>query len=185
MHWLCLGKPDWDTYPERIEDASRHKPIGIAPHGALGERLHRQDKLDTLTDLLKRIRDTGVLVGLSAHNPALIELAGDGVPFTVVIAGDGPLLPAVLARLDQAGLTPRVRALGEVSRRLLGDVLCASDVLCLPSRWEGISLVVQEAMARGAAVVTADVGGQRELVAADCAAAISVSRVPVGSGSGL
>jgi hypothetical protein len=28
-----------------------------------------------LTDLLKRIRDQGVLVGLSAHNPALIELA--------------------------------------------------------------------------------------------------------------
>ena len=28
-----------------------------------------------LTDLLKRIRDTGVLVGLSAHNPALIELS--------------------------------------------------------------------------------------------------------------
>ena len=26
-------------------------------------------------DILKRIRDNGVLVGLSAHNPALIELA--------------------------------------------------------------------------------------------------------------
>src|SRR5262249_42185456 len=38
-------------------------------------RLHREDRLNVLTDLLKRIRDTGVLVGLSAHNPALIELA--------------------------------------------------------------------------------------------------------------
>jgi hypothetical protein len=75
MHWLCLGKPDWDQHPERIEDAARRKPIGIAPHGALGEKLHRQNKLNVLTDLLKRIRDTGVLVGLSAHNPALIELA--------------------------------------------------------------------------------------------------------------
>jgi hypothetical protein len=28
-----------------------------------------------LTDLLKRIRDAGVLVGLSAHNPAVIEMA--------------------------------------------------------------------------------------------------------------
>ncbi|HEY7310866.1 MAG TPA: hypothetical protein VH643_15995 [Gemmataceae bacterium] len=75
MHWLCLGKPDWDQHPERIDDAARRKPIGIAPHGALGERLHRQNKLTVLTDLLKRIRDKGVLVGLSAHNPALIELA--------------------------------------------------------------------------------------------------------------
>lgn len=75
LHWLCLGKPDWDQYPDRIDDAAKRKPIGIAPHGALAERLHRQSKLTTLNDLLKRIRDQGVLVGLSAHNPALIELA--------------------------------------------------------------------------------------------------------------
>src|SRR5260370_3499288 len=75
FHWLCLGKPDWDRHPERIAEAAKRKPIGIAPHGALAERLHRQNKLDVLRDLLKRIRDQGVLVGLSAHNPAVIELA--------------------------------------------------------------------------------------------------------------
>jgi hypothetical protein len=75
VNWLCLGKPDWDQHPERIDDAARRKPIGIAPHGALAERLHQDGKLTTLTDLLKRIRDKGVLVGLSAHNPALIDLA--------------------------------------------------------------------------------------------------------------
>jgi len=75
LHWLCLGKPDWDERPDRIDDAAKRKPIGIAPHGALAEKLHRQNKLTVLTDLLKRIRDQGVLVGLSAHNPALIELA--------------------------------------------------------------------------------------------------------------
>jgi hypothetical protein len=79
MQWLCLGKPDWDQHPELVDEVLKHKPIGIAPHGALGERLHRQNKLSTLTDLLKRIRDrggpSGCLVGLSAHNPALIELA--------------------------------------------------------------------------------------------------------------
>src|SRR5689334_10852429 len=77
MHWLCLGKPDWDQHPDRIDDAARHHPIGIAPHGALAEKLHRQNRLGVLTDLLKRIRDRGVLVGLSAHNPALVELAED------------------------------------------------------------------------------------------------------------
>ena len=75
MNWLLLGKPDWDQHPEHIDDAARRKPIGIAPHGALADRLHRQDKLHVLTTLLKRIRDKGVLVGLSAHNPALVELA--------------------------------------------------------------------------------------------------------------
>jgi len=75
LQWLCLGKPDWDERPDRVDDAAKHKPIGIAPHGALAEKLHRQNKLTVLTDLLKRIRDQGVLVGLSAHNPVLIELA--------------------------------------------------------------------------------------------------------------
>jgi hypothetical protein len=75
MHWLCLGKPDWEENPQRIAEAAKRKPIGIAPHGALAERLHRQNKLSVLTDLLKRIRDQGVLVGLSAHNPAVIALA--------------------------------------------------------------------------------------------------------------
>ena len=75
LNWLCLGKGDWDERPDRVDDAAKHKPIGIAPHGALAEKLHRQNKLTVLTDLLKRIRDQGVLVGLSAHNPVLIELA--------------------------------------------------------------------------------------------------------------
>ncbi len=75
LQWLCLGNTDWDRFPERIDDAAKHHPIGIAPHGHLAERLHREKKLSTLTDLLKRIRDSGVLVGLSAHNPELIELA--------------------------------------------------------------------------------------------------------------
>src|SRR5438067_7798402 len=61
FHWLCLGKPDWDRHPERIAEAAKRKPIGIAPHGALAERLHRQNKLTELADLLKRIHDQGVL----------------------------------------------------------------------------------------------------------------------------
>jgi hypothetical protein len=75
MQWLCLGKPDWDQHPDRIEHAAKFRPIGIAPHGALGEKLHRQKKLTVLTDILKRIRDQGVMVGLSAHDPRLIETA--------------------------------------------------------------------------------------------------------------
>jgi hypothetical protein len=75
MHWLCLGKPDWDQKPHLINEAAQRKPIGISPHGALNDRLHREKKFSALADLLKRIRDTGVLVGLSCHNPALLETA--------------------------------------------------------------------------------------------------------------
>ena len=41
----------------------------------MADRLHRAGRIDFLKDFLKRIRDTGVQVGLSAHNPALVELS--------------------------------------------------------------------------------------------------------------
>jgi hypothetical protein len=75
FHWLLLGKPDWVERPAFIEEAAGYKPIGIAPHGSSAERLHREGKLGALRDLLKRIRQTGVLVGLSSHNPELIRIA--------------------------------------------------------------------------------------------------------------
>src|SRR6266436_6591259 len=24
LHWLCLGKPDWDVMPDRVDDAAKH-----------------------------------------------------------------------------------------------------------------------------------------------------------------
>jgi glycosyltransferase involved in cell wall biosynthesis/GT2 family glycosyltransferase len=98
---------------------------------------------------------------------AICRLWDDGAQFNAVVAGDGPWLPVVRERLEKAG-GARVRVLGTVPPEMLDRVLCGSDILCLPSQWEGIALVVQEAMARGVAVVTADVGGQRELVTPDC-----------------
>ena len=41
----CLGKPDWDKRPELIDDAVKRQPLGIAPHGALAERLFRENRL--------------------------------------------------------------------------------------------------------------------------------------------
>ena len=77
FHWLLLGKPNWVQRPAFIEEAAAHKPLGIAPHGSSADRLHRAGQLGLLRDLLKRIRQTGVLVGLSAHNPQVVEIAED------------------------------------------------------------------------------------------------------------
>jgi hypothetical protein len=117
MHWLSLGKTDWDQYPERIEAAAKHKPIGIAPHGGLAERLHRDQRLGVLTDLLKRIRDQGVLVGLSAHNPALIELAEEK-------GWDVDYYMCCLYYLTRTGEEVRKLLGGELP---LGEVFLASD----------------------------------------------------------
>jgi hypothetical protein len=76
IQWLCLSTGAWYDEPQRVEEAARHRPIGIAPHGGgIGDRCLREGTLPRLRDLLKRIRDTGVLVGLSVHDPRLLEIA--------------------------------------------------------------------------------------------------------------
>jgi hypothetical protein len=78
IQWLCLSPGSWYDEPHRVEEAARHHPIGIAPHGgAIGDRCLRENKLSVLQDLLKRIRDAGVLVGLSVHDLRLLQIAED------------------------------------------------------------------------------------------------------------
>src|SRR5437764_141261 len=39
IQWLCLSPGSWYDEPHRVEEAVRHRPIGIAPHGgAVGDR---------------------------------------------------------------------------------------------------------------------------------------------------
>jgi hypothetical protein len=76
IQWFCLSTGQWLDEPHRVEEAARHGPVGIAPHGGgIGDRCLRENRLPLLKDLLKRIRDTGVLVGLSVHDPRLLEIA--------------------------------------------------------------------------------------------------------------
>lgn len=79
----------------------------------------------------------------------------------LVLVGDGPQREQVtqaardLGGVTLAGAAPRTDALAWMS---------ASDVVTLPSRWEGMSVVLLEARAMGRAVVATDVTGSREVV---------------------
>jgi len=98
----------------------------------------------------------------------LLELVRRGHRFKGVIAGDGEDRPQLESFLRRNRLDRCVEIVGPVSNREIRDLLSASDILFLPSQWEGIALVLFEAMAMELAVVGADVGGQRELVIPDC-----------------
>ena len=74
----------------------------------------------------------------------------------------------------------RIRALAGPGVELVGsrkDVLdwyAAADVVVLPSRWEGMSLVPLEAMACSRSVVATDVSGAREAIGEDAGAVVPV-----------
>jgi hypothetical protein len=75
MQLLVLSRPDFNEHPEMAARAAKLKPMGIAQHGGATNRLWDAGQFDKSKDYLKRIRDTGAMVGLSCHNPAEIEYA--------------------------------------------------------------------------------------------------------------
>lgn len=90
-------------------------------------------------------------------------LAGRCPDFTLEIAGDGPLRSTLEERSRTLGIAGKVRFLGEV--RDVAALLERARLFVLPSRTEGISLTLLEAMARGLPVATTAVGGNPEVVA--------------------
>jgi glycosyltransferase involved in cell wall biosynthesis len=57
------------------------------------------------------------------------------------------------------------------------DWLAAADVVAAPSRWEGMSLALLEALARGRTVVAADTPGSAEAIGQDAGAVVPVENI--------
>lgn len=80
----------------------------------------------------------------------------------LVMIGDGPLHREALETLEEAGLSQYAWLPG--SREDVADMLRCMDIFVLPSRAEGISNTILEAMASALPVVATRVGGNGELV---------------------
>jgi glycosyltransferase involved in cell wall biosynthesis len=91
---------------------------------------------------------------------ALVALARIGLDFTLAVAGDGSRRGWLEQRALSLGLSPRVQFVGQLDD--VGPLLAAADGVLLPSRWEGLPLVLLEAMARGRPIVATAVGGVAE-----------------------
>ena len=80
----------------------------------------------------------------------------------LLFVGDGPDRNALKAQVSRLGLTARVTFLGD--QKDIPDLLPGVDLLVSSSLWEGMPIVVLEAMAARVAVVATDVGGTSEIV---------------------
>lgn len=73
MHFICLCPPDQVLDKAKFSKVLELKPIGVAFHGEVTDRLWRAGELKTALPALSCIRDSGVMVGLSTHNPEVID----------------------------------------------------------------------------------------------------------------
>lgn len=79
-----------------------------------------------------------------------------------VFAGDGPLREGLVKLSDELGISKYVNFLGQ--REDVPVIFASSDIMVLPSLWEGLPLVILESFSFGKPVIVTDVGGNRELV---------------------
>ncbi len=69
MHYLAIDAGG----PDSIRRLAAGGSIGIAHHGEVTDRLFKSGELDRMHDYLKRVRDAGLLVGVSTHMPAVVD----------------------------------------------------------------------------------------------------------------
>lgn len=146
--WADIRTPIFtlpNTVARSIEGAAA---ASARPHGSgralrvlvLGRLEAHQKGLDMLLDFL-------------VSNPTL------GARFRVTFVGSGPYEPVIARRLSEDAALARWVSLQPWSATL--EALSAHDVLLLTSRYEGVPLVMLEAMALGVPVVASDLPGTR------------------------
>lgn len=155
-------RADWRLIPNGVdtsalqpagagERASARSLLGIpaeAPFAVCVGRLSPQKGQDVLIGAWPGAR--------SGQEDARLALVGDG-PSYAELAHDLP---------------PGVTLAGH--RDDVSAWLAAADVVVLPSRWEGMSLALLEAMARGRSVVATDVAGARDALGESSSAIVPV-----------
>jgi len=94
--------------------------------------------------------------------PIVRERLGD--VFEVVIVGEGNLETELKSLSGQLGVADLVDFKGYVPHERLPEIYDGSDIFVLPSKNEGMSNTVLEAMACGLPIVATDTGGTSELV---------------------
>ncbi|HEY6865946.1 MAG TPA: glycosyltransferase [Candidatus Eisenbacteria bacterium] len=93
---------------------------------------------------------------------ALAEVRRRDHDFVCALAGDGTLREPLARRAAELGLADHVHFLGRLDD--VGPLLLAADAVILPSRWEGLPLILLEALARARPVVASAVGGVPDVV---------------------
>jgi glycosyltransferase involved in cell wall biosynthesis len=132
----------------------------------------------------RTIVSVGKLIELKGHHFA-IEAMKSLPESMLLIAGEGEERRRLERQIANAGLSERVRLLGEVAHEDLPSLYNAADALVLASSREGMANVLLEAMACGTPVAATDVGGNAEVIAAPEAGVLVRERSSAAIAEGL
>lgn len=81
---------------------------------------------------------------------------------SLLISGQGPLEKELQEKVARMGLAERIIFLGFVEN--LPEFLASLDIFVLPSRTEGLGIIILEALASGVPVLASNVGGIPEII---------------------
>lgn len=131
-------------------DLERFTPAGLRPCSGV-KRILFAGRLDPVKRPLILVDIARALLALRKNRD-----------FRFVVAGDGPEGALLRRRLRRFGIDSLFEFPGQVPD--LAPFLVDADVLIVPSKNEGIPLVILEALASGRPVVASNVGAIREVV---------------------
>jgi glycosyltransferase involved in cell wall biosynthesis len=151
-HLPRLLKRDVDHVPKGV-DSDRFTPDGPRhPFGLAGKRIA------LVVSRLVPIKNVRLAID------AMTDVAKEQPDVVLVVAGDGPLRPALEAHARDAGVADRIVFAGRVDHADVPAWYRAADLFVLPSEFDNSPNVVLEAMATGIPVVSTDVGGLRQYI---------------------
>lgn len=153
---------------ETMRTLAPRAQVAVAPPGVDFQRFRPGDRAaarrligaDPTAPLIGAVGRVAPVKGVDVFVDALSRLDAS---VRAVVVGDGPARAAVEAQARAAGVADRFAVLGV--RDDVHAVLPAFDVLCLPSRAEGLPRIVMEAQACDLPVVATDVGAVRGALA--------------------
>jgi sugar transferase (PEP-CTERM/EpsH1 system associated) len=142
-------------------DTKLFYPADTARQASMGCPLDLSDKLVIGTvGRMHGVKDQLTLV--KAYILACQQSAAFTEKARLILIGDGPLREIAIKLLEDSGLADNAWLPGE--RKDIALIMRSFDVFVLPSKAEGISNTILEAMATGLPVIATRVGGNPELI---------------------
>jgi glycosyltransferase involved in cell wall biosynthesis len=145
--------------------------VELGPERTAARRMVAREALGTAHPVLSLGRDTTLVVytgrlseekGLTCLVDAWAKVLRNRGNARLWLVGEGPLRDQLAEQIERLRIRGRCVLVGSFDS--VEELLAAADLFVLPSRHEGMSIALLEAMANGLPVIASDIPGNRDLI---------------------